>query len=553
MKTHSQALRTARLFGALLPLTAALFAADPAPQAAPTPTPQTALHEIGATPVPPAAPVAPAVQAAPTVVPSPTPDDGDNEKPLVSTHFHEKNDGDGNRVAVGESVTVDRDETVEGNAVSVMGPLKVLGTVDGNAVAVMGSSRIDGTVHGNAVVVFGTLRLGSHAHVDGNCVAGVGAVTKEPGAYIGGHMVNTGVAMSEDDGEAASSWWTHGLRRGRPLAFDHHLHLLWILTAFSIALYMLLATVFPGGTAKCAATLAERPGATFLVGVFSIIALPILFVLLCITIIGIPVACIVLPLAVVVCVWFGKASLYRLLGSALIGKNQHPALAVLVGALLVVAVYLVPVAGLLVLVTVAFLGFACVVTTLLAPVRAAVAVTTPIAVAAPVATAAGDVPQPPVVTPESAPAAALLVPGPAVPPPLAPPALTAPALVPDAALPRAAFWPRMLALLIDSILIGVVTHMSDFVLPALAIYGALLWKFKGATIGGIIFGLKVVRLDGRPVDWPTAIVRALACFISLIALGLGFIWIAFDPEKQGWHDKIAGTVVVKLPKGVSLV
>jgi uncharacterized RDD family membrane protein YckC len=49
------------------------------------------------------------------------------------------------------------------------------------------------------------------------------------------------------------------------------------------------------------------------------------------------------------------------------------------------------------------------------------------------------------------------------------------------------------------------------------------------------------------------IVRALACFFSLIVVGLGFFWIAFDPEKQGWHDKIAGTVVVKLPKGVSLV
>jgi uncharacterized RDD family membrane protein YckC len=48
-------------------------------------------------------------------------------------------------------------------------------------------------------------------------------------------------------------------------------------------------------------------------------------------------------------------------------------------------------------------------------------------------------------------------------------------------------------------------------------------------------------------------VRALACFISLIALGLGFFWIAFDAEKQGWHDKIAGTVVVRLPKGQSLV
>ncbi|HEY4989416.1 MAG TPA: AIR carboxylase family protein, partial [Opitutaceae bacterium] len=40
---------------------------------------------------------------------------------------------------------------------------------------------------------------------------------------------------------------------------------------------------------------------------------------------------------------------------------------------------------------------------------------------------------------------------------------------------------------------------------------------------------------------------------SVLALGLGFIWIAFDREKQGWHDKIAGTVVVRLPKGSSLV
>ena len=55
------------------------------------------------------------------------------------------------------------------------------------------------------------------------------------------------------------------------------------------------------------------------------------------------------------------------------------------------------------------------------------------------------------------------------------------------------------------------------------------------------------------MDWVTAVVRALACFLSLIVIGLGFLWIAFDPEKRGWHDKIAGTVVVRLPKGMSLV
>jgi uncharacterized RDD family membrane protein YckC len=62
-----------------------------------------------------------------------------------------------------------------------------------------------------------------------------------------------------------------------------------------------------------------------------------------------------------------------------------------------------------------------------------------------------------------------------------------------------------------------------------------------------------VRLDGRPVDWGTSIVRALSCFLSLVVLGLGFIWIAVDRDRQAWHDKIAGTVVVRPPKGVSLI
>jgi uncharacterized RDD family membrane protein YckC len=133
------------------------------------------------------------------------------------------------------------------------------------------------------------------------------------------------------------------------------------------------------------------------------------------------------------------------------------------------------------------------------------------------------------------------------------PAPLPPALNPEAALPRAGFWIRMLALLIDAILVGMVTHASDWFLPALAVYGALLWHFRGSTVGGIIFGLKVVRIDGKPSDWMTMCVRALACFFSLIVVGLGFLWIAFDPQKQAWHDKIAGTVVVRTPKAVSLV
>jgi uncharacterized RDD family membrane protein YckC len=49
------------------------------------------------------------------------------------------------------------------------------------------------------------------------------------------------------------------------------------------------------------------------------------------------------------------------------------------------------------------------------------------------------------------------------------------------------------------------------------------------------------------------VVRGLGGFISLAVLGLGYIWVAFDPERQSWHDKIAGTTIVHMPKGVSLI
>jgi uncharacterized RDD family membrane protein YckC len=87
----------------------------------------------------------------------------------------------------------------------------------------------------------------------------------------------------------------------------------------------------------------------------------------------------------------------------------------------------------------------------------------------------------------------------------------------------------------------------------LAAYGAVLWKLRGATIGSIILGLKVVRADGRELDWATVIVRALGCFLSLAPAGLGFLWVAFDAEKQAWHDKIAGTWVVRSPRTQSLI
>ena len=113
------------------------------------------------------------------------------------------------------------------------------------------------------------------------------------------------------------------------------------------------------------------------------------------------------------------------------------------------------------------------------------------------------------------------------------------------------------ALLIDMILIGVIIAILDaggeFWLLVLAAYGALMWKIKGTTIGGLVCGLKVVRRDGAEINWDTAIVRALGCFLSMVVAGLGFLWIVFDEDRQAWHDKIAGTLVVRTSRPESLV
>jgi uncharacterized RDD family membrane protein YckC len=122
--------------------------------------------------------------------------------------------------------------------------------------------------------------------------------------------------------------------------------------------------------------------------------------------------------------------------------------------------------------------------------------------------------------------------------------------------PYASFWERMGAAFLDVILVIILGSFLGGApwtfLVALAYFSGM-WTWRGTTIGGIVLGLKVVRQDGQPVSFAPALVRGLAAAFSIVVLFLGFLWIAWDREKQGWHDKIAGTVVLKLPRGTPLV
>jgi uncharacterized RDD family membrane protein YckC len=136
-------------------------------------------------------------------------------------------------------------------------------------------------------------------------------------------------------------------------------------------------------------------------------------------------------------------------------------------------------------------------------------------------------------------------------PPAAAPAITLP---PAVSFPRAGFWERMGAGFLDLALLSLVAAViGPFTLLAAIAYFSGMWAWKGTTVGGIVLNLHVVREDGHALTFLPALVRSLAAVFSVLALFLGFFWIGWDSQKQGWHDKIAGTVVVRLPRPISLV
>jgi uncharacterized RDD family membrane protein YckC len=325
-----------------------------------------------------------------------------------------------------------------------------------------------------------------------------------------------------------------------------HLMWAWSLAFVFLGFCVLLALVVPGGVLKCVQTLEERPGKSMLAGVLALLLTPVTYVLLTLTLV-VAIGFALIPLFTlgllfaglfgwsVMLVWLGRR-VAKPFGAA---QPVSPALAVLIGGAIVLVLFNVPVLGFIVHAVLGTLGFGVVFYTLILLQKDSRPAVPPLAVSS---SAAGEG----AVSPAVLAAAATAVP---------PPVISA------ATLPRAGFWIRLAALAIDLILMGMISgvfgyelHMRGPVtLPWIAIYGAIMWRLKGTTIGGIICGLRVVRLDDRPIDWSTAIVRMLGCFLSLVVAGLGFFWVVFDDEKQSWHDKIAGTTVVRVPKGVSLI
>ena len=133
--------------------------------------------------------------------------------------------------------------------------------------------------------------------------------------------------------------------------------------------------------------------------------------------------------------------------------------------------------------------------------------------------------------------------------------------------PYVGFWNRTAAALIDSGLILVITLplrqlfsgaepggsrvglpsvwdlLVSYVLPAVAIL--VFWKYRSATPGKLFMSAEIVdALSGGKPSTRQLVLRYLGYYVSTVPLLLGLVWVAGDSRKQGWHDKLAGTVVV---------
>lgn len=130
------------------------------------------------------------------------------------------------------------------------------------------------------------------------------------------------------------------------------------------------------------------------------------------------------------------------------------------------------------------------------------------------------------------------------------------------------FWLRLWASIIDTVLVSMLTapllwwlygadyftepvmargpvdSLITYLFPAIA--AVAFWVARGATPGKMAIRAQIVDAETGEKPGPgQAIGRYVGYYVSLFALGLGFIWVAFDRRKQGFHDKLAGTVVVR--------
>jgi len=469
----------------------------------------------------------------------------------------------GPKVAVGSDVVVKAGEIAE-EVVVVQGSATIDGAVEGDIVVILGKATVNGKVDGELVSVMSDVALGPQAEVDGQVVSVGGTFEKDPAAQLHGppEVVVAQFLPGYD-------WLDRNIFSGvllRPL--PPGLGWVWVIGLIFVGLHFLVLVLLPKPVQACAETVGERPVRCFLVGLLVYILFLPLLILLSWTVIAVPI----LICALIAAALIGRVVVYRVAGGQVfrqvgLAHLDQPLISWLLGTVIFYLLYMVPILGWFVWFTVAPLGVGAAVATAFGMFRregargqmsdALPATVPPPQGLAVVAPAPASPPPQDGLAGSSSP-----VPVPsASAPPLPPLTGSAPAAalssVEWASFPRVGFWPRLGASVLDLLMIAIVNALTvgrgNFFLFLVLAYHLGMWTWKGTTLGGAVFGLKCVRLDGRALDWSVALVRGLACFVSLAAAGLGFFWASWTRDRQSWHDIIAGTTIVRCPRPIALI
>ncbi len=465
------------------------------------------------------------------------------------------------RPVIFSDFNLDEGTTNYGDVVVIRGNGKIGGKVEGNMITVLGDATINGTVTRDVQVIMGSLTLGPQARVGGNVVVVGGNLDRAPGSRINQEV--DVILGNNPVFKGATDWLSQGLVLGRP--FPPNLPWVWVIAGICLLVNLLLLLIFPRPIEACVTTMESKALTSLLVGVLAKLLIGLFVILLAVSMVGL-IAVPFIGAGYFVATLLGKVTTYRYVGWQLGkltggGALQGPLAGLLLGTALFYALYMVPYLGFLAYGFAGLFGFGAVV---LATFRQFRSERRAASTFAPGPAAAGA----------ENPAAAGGSPFGAASPfgagsPFAGGAPPHHAAAEMSALARTGFWMRLLATALDVALFlitfGIFIHPRnmdrdflgldwwDITLILWLVYHVCFWKWRGTTIGGIILGIKVVRVDGRPLDVPVALVRALSSVLSFFVLGLGFFWAGFSRDKQSWHDIIAGTVMVKVPRGMSLV
>ena len=473
-------------------------------------------------------------------------------------------------IVFNRSEVVSSDEVIR-NAVVIGGDIQVDGRIERDLIVVGGSVTLNGEIGGDLTLVGGKL------------IAGADALVEHKGILIGGpFVIDSRGTFNEDLFQfplpslfsflsGFKLWMTHCFILMRPFAIA----VTWTMVLAGLLLFVNFLTLILLGNAvdQSVKVLEPKPITTFFVGLLGLILLGPLLILVTATGVGIllvPFFICAISAATIV----GKVAVYTSLGKRIghrAGANwgNTSIAAFLIGSLIMFLFYLIPFLGGLALGVVIPLAFGAILLAGIQMLRAEVDFPAPISgkplVVQPsdaeaaishseVASKAQDEPQddeaddgngtspketshrekkgstgtnPPSYNSEQAHAGHY---------------------------ERAGFWSRIAATTLDFVLVffglqilGLIDGQGGFRYFILMwmVYHIVLWGWKGTTVGGTIMKLRLVTLRGEAPSWGTAVIRSLSSLFSGIPLGLGFLWVGWNAERQSWHDLVAGTVIIR--------